>query len=108
MAWQSVIPADPTVAGWWREAAEREEAERRAAVAARADELRAEKIERLKALAHRVDMRAAGAVQSANWERIQRRADMRGAVRHPGGTLVSQSAGREVFHHPGGRILDVR
>jgi hypothetical protein len=33
--WVPVLPADPEVARWWREAAEREEAERRAAQRAR-------------------------------------------------------------------------
>ena len=102
------LPPEPPAVGWWHELETAEQYETRRWVEGIADGLRAERIERLKGLAHAVDMRAAGAIQAANWERIQRRRDLRGAVRHPGGMLVNQTGAREVFHsHHWGQVLDV-
>src|SRR5262245_13093737 len=66
--WAPLPPAPPPP-GWWVHL----ETDRW--VAGIEADLRAERIERLKALAHRVDMRAAGALARDRWARIQRRGD---------------------------------
>jgi hypothetical protein len=101
---------EPPAKGWWTELkAAAEEAEFDQWVDEIAADLRAERIEGLKALAHRVDMRCAGAVARDQWERSQRRAELRGAVRHPGGMLVNQTGAREVEHSGHwGQVLDVQ
>jgi hypothetical protein len=61
-------------AGWWTEAEDRRAAaELDAWVYGVADGLRAERIERLRARAHEIDMRGTGALSADRWERIQRR-----------------------------------
>jgi hypothetical protein len=117
MAWQPLPPVPPA-AGWWTELSlDRWVAGVAAGMAATE---RAERAERLRALAHKVDMRCAGALAADRWERIQRRrggmvhdhrmVDDRGFVREHGGFQVdSWGAGHgEIEHHPGGRVLGVR
>ena len=75
--WAPLPPAPPPP-GWWVHL----ETDRW--VAGIEADLRAERIERLKALAHRVDMRAAGALSRDRWDRIWRRHDERRNVHHHG------------------------
>jgi hypothetical protein len=65
-------PASSPPPGWWTEL---ETATRREAAAAA--ELRAVRIEALRARAHEVDMKAAGALSADRWQRIQRRRSQR-------------------------------
>src|SRR5215207_8860126 len=81
---------EPPAPGWWTELETAEQWETRRWVDGIAAKLRAERIERLRARVHEVDMRAAGALARDQWERIQRRRDRQSAVRHQGdaGRLV--------------------
>jgi hypothetical protein len=99
------LPADPPPPGWWTQL---EEQNLDAWLEGIESDLRAERIERLRALAHRTDMKAAGALQRDRWERIQRRHDERFARPYHGYRVDSWGAGPEVEHHPGGRVLRVR
>lgn len=110
MAWEPTPPDSPAP-GWWAErATAAEEAERDRWIEGIADGLRAERIERLRAATHAVDMRAAGALAADRWERIQRRRDRRDLREHPGGIMVNQWGARGEVEHSGavGRVLDVR
>ena len=87
MAWQAQAPPPPPP-GWWCQLETTEQWETRRWIDGVADDLRAERIERLRARAHEIDMRCAGAQARDRWERIQRRQDERYVVRHPGGMWV--------------------
>jgi hypothetical protein len=107
MAW-SPLPPDPPAPGWWHELPTAEQVATRRWVEGIASDLRAERIERLRALAHALDMKAAGALQGAEWDRIQRRHDLQSAVRYKG-MLVNSGGAREVEHSgPRGQVLSVR
>ena len=74
MAW-APLPPDPPPVAWWTElAAAQEQADLDRFVEGVANEVRAEKIERLQALVHETDMAAAGALARDRWNRIQDRA----------------------------------
>ena len=73
-----------------------------------AADLRADRIERLRALAHEVDMRAAGALANDRWEQIQRRRDPRSVRSYGGYRVESCGADPEVEHSGGGWVLGVR
>ena len=99
--WTSTLPDDPIVARWWRDRERQirgEQIRREVTVAA---ELRAERIERCRQLAHRVDMRAAGALSRDRRARIERRRDERSSRAYGGYEPVEHSA-------HAGRVLNVR
>ena len=102
------LPSEPPAPGWWHELPAAEQMATDRWVEGIASELRAERIERLKALAHRIDMRAAGALQGAEWDRIQRRRDLQSAIHYKGQLVDSWGAGPEITHHSAGRVLSVR
>jgi hypothetical protein len=103
-------PPERPAPGWWTELAEaRERAELDQWIEGIAADMRAEKLERLEALRHRIQMRASGALQAAEWNRIQRRRDQR-SVRSHGGYLVESAGYSPEIERSGhaGRVLDVR
>jgi hypothetical protein len=102
MAWTPQIPGEPRSDRWWHDVWIYQQ---EAAVAAGR---RAERLERCRQLAHDIDMRAAGALQSAEWDRIQRRRDERGAHDYHGTLIGSWGAAPEVEHRGGGWVLSVQ
>jgi hypothetical protein len=103
-------PSEPPPAGWWHELETAEQYETRRWVEGIADGLRAERIERLRARIHEVDMKAAGALARDRWERINRRRDGWGAQAGPppGHGIEARWAGEVENGRPGGSILSVR
>ena len=103
MAWIPTLPAEPRGDRWWHDVWIYQQE------AVVADARRAERIERLRALAHAVDMQAAGALSADRWDRIQRRHDRRDARDYHGYQVESWGASPEVEHSPhAGRVLSVR
>ena len=109
MAWVSTLPADPVVAASWRRVAEREEAEAAAREAELAATQLADRVERLQAKVHRIDMKLAGALSRDRWNKIQRRFDQQ-SVRSHGGYLVESAGYSPEIEHSAhwGQILSVR
>jgi hypothetical protein len=102
MAWTPTLPAEPRSDRWWHDVWIYEQE------AVVADARRAERIERLRARVHEIDMRIAGAQSADRWRRIQRRRDQRD-VRSHGGYRDESWRGLPVEHSaPLGRILSVR
>jgi hypothetical protein len=101
-------PASQPPPGWWHQLETAGQWETRRWVDGVAAELRAERIERVRAAAHRLDMRAAGALSRDLWERIQRRRDQRDLRSHGGFQVDSWGARPEISRHGGGRVLSVR
>jgi hypothetical protein len=103
MAWTPTLPAEPRSDRWWHDVWIYQQE------AVVADARRAERIERLRARAHQVDMMAARSLSADRWERIQRRRDQRDVRSHRGFQVDSWGARPEVEHSaPIGRVLSVR
>jgi hypothetical protein len=108
MAWEPQ-PASQPPPGWWTKLETAEQWETRRWVDGIAADLWAERIERLRARVHEVDMKAAGALSRDRWDRIQRRSNQR-VVRSYGGYQVESWGARPEVEHSGhwGRVLGVR
>jgi hypothetical protein len=103
MAWTPTLPTEPRSDRWWHDVWIYQQE------AAVADARRAERIERLRARVHEIDMKVAGAQSRDRWRRIQRRRDQREVRSHGGYRVESWGARPEVEHSaPLGRILSVR
>jgi hypothetical protein len=106
--WQPQLPDDPIVAGWWAEAETAREWETRRRADGIADEVRAERIERLRRRVHKLDMALAGAQSADRWRRIQRWYEQRSAGSY-GDDDPRSWRGLPVEHAgAGGWILSVR
>jgi len=102
MAWTPTLPAEPRGDRWWNDVWIYQQE------AAVADARRAERIEQLHRRCHELDMKLAGALQGAEWNRIQRRRDLQGAIRYKG-MLINSGGAREIEHSgPWGQVLDVQ
>jgi hypothetical protein len=106
--WEPLPPAPPLV-GWWVEL-ERADAVAWAEGRVAEQRARAERIDRLRARCHEVDMKAARALSADRWRKIQRRLDERHGVGRRSGRAAAWGADRGEIEYSthDGRVVSVR